>query len=179
MAQIRRVVYTELPGQAKQIREKAGQLQSQLQSAYQSVREMRTNWYGQRYNDLVAAFNSMITDFNQIVDLMYREVPFTLETIANNYSRVDRGLNIISPDNTPAQKLAEIPVSTEEGMRFNTAEVESVKAKCNSCFSDVLNFLNDLQTLINNLSWESDASDKFREEFQKLKLLIIQYLILT
>ena len=169
MAQIRRVVYTDLPGQAGQVRGKGDELNKQLHVIFDSVNNMRKDWFGQRYNDLVMAFNGLVRDFNAIVELMYTTLPSTLETIANNYSRADRGMDITKVDNSLANKLVDIPLSTEVGMRFNTAEVEVVKQKCNSCFAEVLEFLNQSQTLITNLSWESEAGDKFREEFQKLK----------
>ncbi len=172
MAQIRSVVYTDLPGQARQIREKASQLNTSLHVIYQSINEMRVNWYGKRYNDLVLAFNGMIQDFNAVVDLMFREVPSTLETVANNYSMVDRGAAMTQVDNTPAQKLLDIMLSTEPGMKFQTTEVEAVKQKCNNCFADVLAFLDELQTMVIKLSWESDASDKFRERFLSLRTRI-------
>ena len=173
MAQIRSVVYTELPDQAKQIRGKAGELNTKLHTIYQSVDTMRAEWYGKRYNDLVSTFNGMVPSLNQIVDLMFREVPSTLETIANNYSNVDRGSNITTVDNTPANRLQDIPNSTEVGMRFQTNPVTETKAKCNSLFAEVVTNLNELQTLVTNLSWDSDASVQFRDRFQSLKNSII------
>jgi DNA repair ATPase RecN len=116
----------------------------------------------------------MVPDLNEVVKLMYMEVPSTLETIANNYSRVDRGQDITQVDNSLPKLLQDIPLSTEIGMRFQTAEVEQVKQKCVSGYSDVLEYLNELQTQITNLSWESDASDKFRDEFMRLKSKILK-----
>ena len=66
MAKIMNVDYEAIPGQAKQIRATAKQLNSEMTKAYNSIAEMHNSWYGKRYNELVKSnvikYNSLIED---------------------------------------------------------------------------------------------------------------------
>lgn len=172
MANVKKVVYEDLPNQAQEVRKTAQEMNNEFQSIYKSVDNLRENWYGQRYNDLLTSLNNASADFNSIIDLMQRELPYTLETIANNYSRVDRGQNIVRPDNTKPQKIASIPYSDEFGIKFQTTEIEQTKSKCISSFAFIEGALNNMQGMIDNMSWESSSSDKFKSEYQELKTKI-------
>lgn len=175
MAVIRRVVYTDLPGQAKNLRETGRTINEKMVKLYESIGAMSSNWYGVRYNELVDAFNKMTVDFNSILELVYTKIPSTIETIAENYRRVD---NPNSPtfavDTSSHNKLQDIRKSEQVGMKFESAQVESVKEECNSLLAQVLDYLNDVEGQIGRLSWESDASDAFRAEFDKLKRNIFE-----
>ena len=166
---IRSVVYTDLPGQAKKVRDTSKEMDAELKSIYKEVTDLRKDWFGDRYNGVVEAFNKMIPDFNDIIDLLERELPSTLETVANNYSNVDRGQNITTVDNTKPVRINDIPASMEAGVRYIPANVEQAEAKIFKSFARVIQLMKSLQDQINKLSWESDASDKFRAEFTRLQ----------
>ena len=108
MARIDRVDYVAMPGQAKKMRENALELNSELKAAYSIVAEMHNAWYGIRYNELVKDFNGLVEQINELLDLVVTKVPFTIETIANNYSKADKDQNVVSAEETAVNKIEEL-----------------------------------------------------------------------
>ena len=127
MAQIMNVDYEAMPNQAKQMREYAKELNSTLKVAYSNVQEMHNSWYGMRYNELVKDFNELSPKLNKLLDLVVKEIPFALETIANNYAQADRGQNVTSAEETVPNIIEELPIMNDVGMRFITNDVANTQ----------------------------------------------------
>ena len=127
MARIDRVDYVAMPGQAKKMREYALELNSELKAAYSNVAEMHNAWYGIRYNELVKDFNGLVEQINELLDLVVTKVPFTIETIANNYSKADKDQNVVSAEETAVNKIEELEITNDVGMRFMTEDVENTQ----------------------------------------------------
>ena len=127
MSDIQNVDYEAFPAQAAQIRSYAQELNTELTNAYTNITNMHNVWYGKRYNSLVTSFNNIIPQLNQLLDLVVGEIPYAIETAANNYSNVDEKGNIVSAQNTPSNKIAEIPVINDVGLRFMPADVSDIQ----------------------------------------------------
>lgn len=174
MAKIMTVDYEAIPGQARQMRQNGLELNNELTVAYESITQMHSNWYGKRYNALVTEFNKIIPQLNELLVLVVGQIPFTLETVANNYSQADRGQNATSAVNEAPKKIAEINLSTDVGMKFLTSEVTSTQESVSSNFSKAVELMNTIESIYNSITWQSEAADAFKAQFTKLKNQIVQ-----
>lgn len=173
MARIETVDYERMPGQANEMRGEAKILNKELSAAYESINNMRNLWYGKRYNDLVQAFNNIIPSINEMLTLVVRDVPSALETIANNYSQVDCGQKVVAVNSEEPNRVQEIEVSSEVGMRFLTAEVSEVKQKVSTNFMNAKDLMDRIETIYSKVVWESASAEEFKTKFTKLKNSIV------
>ena len=112
MARIMNVDYEAIPGKAQQMRSQGEELNTELTTAYQSITDMHNAWYGKRYNELVKSFNNIIPQINEMLQLVVGDIPFALETVANNYSQADKGSNVTSANNTAPKKISNFTIKT-------------------------------------------------------------------
>ena len=147
MAQIDHVDYEAMPRQAKQMREYAVELNGELRTAYSNVGDMHNSWYGIRYNELVKDFNELIPQVNDLLKLVVTEIPFAIETIANNYAKADKGQGVTSAEETSA----------------NTQRAVSEK------FESAKELMNRIESEYNRVDWQSEASESFKARFAQLK----------
>lgn len=169
MAKIQNVDYEAMPRNAKQMRSYGQQLNTEVTNAYNSVRDMRSSWYGKRYNELVKHFNNMIPQINEMLQLVVTDIPVTLEKVANNYSQADRGSNATTVENTTPRKITNIEIHNDVGMKFITANVQQVQTKVSNNFKNAKDQMNKISTEYNKVKWTSEASDAFKNKFNKLK----------
>ena len=173
MANITNVDYAAIPSKAQQMRTLGQELNNELTTAYQRIAEMHNNWYGKRYNDLVKEFNEMIPKINELLELVVGEIPFTLETIANNYSQADQGLNVTNASKTVPKKISDLTVPEDVGMKFVTSEVESVKTNVSNNFKVSKDKMNSIESAYGQIDWKSEAAENFAIKFKKLKSDIV------
>lgn len=169
MAKIQNVDYEAMPKNAKQMRSYGQQLNTEVTNAYNSVRDMRSSWYGKRYNELVKHFNNMIPQINEMLQLVVTDIPVTLEKVANNYSQADRGSNATTVENTTPKKITNIEIHNDIGMKFITANVQQVQTKVSNNFKNAKDQMNKISTEYNKVKWTSEASDAFKNKFNNLK----------
>ena len=175
MAKLLNVNYEALPGQAGQMRSHGQELNKELTTAYQNITDMHNVWYGVRYTSLVKEFNNIIPQLNELLDLVVGEIPFALETIANNYSQADRGSNITSAQKTAPNKITDIPEHADDAgkMRFITADVESVQSQVTANLDNAKSKMDTIESVYGQIQWESEAADAFRSTFTRLKSQIV------
>lgn len=173
MALIENVDYLSIPAKANEMREKGRSLNLEITNAYKSVTEMHEFWYGTRYNELVKAFNRMIPGLNDLLKLVVTDIPVTLETIANNYSQVDRGTVATAVNDELPKNIVEIPVIQDVGMRFLTASVTEEKARVQANFEKAKELMNEIEAKYNLINWKSEASESFKKRFTQLKNQIV------
>lgn len=173
MANIQNVDYEALPGQAGQMRSHGQELNNELTTAYQRITDMHNVWYGQRYNSLVKEFNNIIPQVNELLDLVVGEIPFALETIANNYSQADKGANVTSAQKTAPNKITDIAIHNDVGMRFLTGDVESIQSQVVSNLDNAKSKMDTIESVYGQIQWQSEASDAFRSTFTRLKSEIV------
>jgi uncharacterized protein YukE len=173
MAQIQNVDYKAIPAQAKQMREEGQALNNELSNAYTSIANMHNNWYGNRYNELVKAFNNITTNLNDMLELVVGDFPYALETVANNYSQADTGAKITSAEKTEPKRIVNLSLSNDTGMRFMTTEVEEVQRSVSTNFSNAVTRMNNIETAYKRIEWTSEAAEAFKTKFTKLKTDIV------
>ena len=169
MAKIDHVDYEAMPRQAKAMREYALELNNELRTAYSNVGEMHNSWYGVRYNELVKDFNELIPQVNDLLKLVVIEIPFAVETIANNYAQADKGQNVTSAEETSANNIENLPITNDVGMRFMTAEVANTQRSVSEKFDASKELMNKIEAEYNRVEWQSEASESFKARFNKLK----------
>ena len=173
MALIENVDYEAIPAKAKEMREHGKELNGEMTKAYATIAEMHAAWYGDRYNELVKVFNRMIPSLNEMLTLVVTDFPFALETIANNYSQVDRGQNVTVASNEGPNKLNEIVVTEDVGMKFLTADVQNAQERVSTNFINSRDLMDKIETVYSTIDWKSEASDAFKSKFTKLKNNIV------
>ena len=169
MAKIDHVDYEAMPRQAKAMREYALELNNELTTTYSNVGEMHNSWYGVRYNELVKDFNELIPQVNDLLKLVVTEIPFAVETIANNYAQADKGQNVTSAEETSANNIENLPITNDVGMRFMTAEVANTQRSVSEKFDASKELMNKIEAEYNRVEWQSEASESFKARFNKLK----------
>ena len=169
MAKIDHVDYEAMPRQAKAMREYALELNNELRTAYSNVGEMHNSWYGVRYNELVKDFNELIPQVNDLLKLVVTEIPFAVETIANNYAQADKGQNVTSAEETSANNIENLPITNDVGMGFMTAEVANTQRSVSEKFDASKELMNKIEAEYNRVEWQSEASESFKARFNKLK----------
>jgi len=173
MPNIMNVDYEAIPAIARQVRIHAQDLNTQMLEIYSNISEMHNSWYGIRYNTLVKDFNNIMPEINNLLDLVVTEIPYTLETIANNYALVDRGSKVTSAEKTTSRKLSTLVMPNDIGMKFLTNEVTSTKTKVSTNFKNAKEIMNSIENIYNRIQWQSEASEAFRSRFTKLKNNIV------
>ena len=174
MAKIQSVDYEAIPAQAKEMRAYGKQLNSEMTKAYISIAEMHDSWYGRRYNELVKMFNNLIPHLNDMLELVVTEIPYALETIANNYSRADRGVNVTAVSNEAPNKITNLTLSNEVGMRFLTSNVVTVQKNISTNFTNAKDQMDKIEVAYRKIQWQSEASEAFKIKFTKLKNEIVK-----
>ena len=173
MAKIQNVDYEAMPKQAKQMRSYGQQLNTQMTNAYKSIEKMHNYWYGKRYNELVKQFNNLTTQINEMLTLVVTDIPYALETVANNYSQADRGTNATAAQKTSPKKITNLTIHNDVGMKFVTSNVESVQKSVSTNFKNAKDQMNKIQAEYTKIKWQSEASEAFKSKFNKLKQNII------
>ncbi len=174
MANITRVDYEAIPRQAMSMRTHGKELNNEIFAAYQSIEEMHKSWYGKRYNSLVEEFNKIIPNLNELLELVVDELPFTLETVANNYALADTGSGVARAAKETPKKLSNLSSSSEIGMKFVTTEVEAIQQTVSRNFENAKGKMDEIQAEYAKISWQSEAADAFKARFQKLKTEIVR-----
>lgn len=169
MAVIETVDYKRMPLQASEIREEAKALNKEMIVAYESIKNMHEVWYGIRYNELVQSFNNMIPALNDLLTLIVSEIPYALETIANNYSIADSGQTVVAANDETPNRIQNLLTSNDVGMRFLTLEVDEVKQEVSRKFSNARESMDKIEAIYSKVVWESEASQAFKSKFTALK----------
>lgn len=173
MANISRVDYEAMPRQAMQMKIHGKELNQELLNAYQNIARMHESWYGQRYNSLLTEFNKIIPNLNELLELVVSNIPYTLETVANNYSLADRGTNVTSIAKETPKRLVTLNIPNEIGMKFITSEVENIQQLVTRNFENVKEKMNAIEVEYAKITWQSEAAEAFKAKFRKLKTEII------
>lgn len=173
MARIQTVDYLAMPKKAEEMENCGLQLNKELSTAYASVADMHKDWYGIRYNELVKIFNGMIVNLNDMLKLVITDIPSTLKTVANNYSRVDRGQNATDADTKKPNLITALAMSNDVGMRFMTSNVISKQQQISRNFNNAVEQMNAIEAVYRTVVWESEAADAFKKKFTTLKSAIV------
>ena len=173
-ARIDEVDYQGFPRVAKGMRDDAVKMNKEITELYNTLKEMKKDWYGPRYDELVKGFNKMIPDFDNMLKLTVTKVPFTLETIANNYAKVDMGKAVTTAIEKATKKIANVALSAKKTLRFEDNDVDAKRKKMEKNLDKVNDLMNSIEAKYNKINWKSDASDEFKKTFKSLKTNIVK-----
>lgn len=148
--------------QATPILETAQALNRNIGNVYGTIGNMHTVWFGIRYNELVQAFNNMIDDLNSVLKLVVTDIPFSLKTVANNYSQADRGVNCGPAEQVGSTPIEALPTPADVGMKFEEAPVTEYKGRVENYISQAISNMQQIETLFNQVHWESEAATNYR-----------------
>lgn len=170
MAHIGNVDYMSIPGKTDQMRGVGRELNEKIQSIYDEIKELHEFWYGERYNRLVEGFNKICPTLNNIVKLIYTELPSSLDTIANNYSKLDRGMSIRAVNEELPKAIGELPIIANDGkFRFISNNVADTKQDVEAKINKAIELINEFENIYRAIDWESDAATAYKTVFEKLK----------
>ena len=173
MATINSADYGAIKDVARIIREKGMELNSDLATAYVSVKDMHASWYGKRYNALLTEFITIKPQVEALLKLVVTEIPFALETIAKNYSVADTGSSIVTPQEASIALLADLEIKEDTGMRFISSEVAEVQQNVTNNFNNAIERMDEIEKLLKNVDWSSDASEAFEVKFATIKTNVV------
>lgn len=170
MANIGNVDYMSIPAKTDQMRGVGRELNEKMQNMYDKIRELHEFWYGERYNRLVEGFNKIRPSVNNIVELIFTQLPASLDTIANNYSKLDRSMNIRTVSDEKPRIIEELPKMDDTGkFRFISNSVAEVKQEVEAKISKGIELIDEFENIYRTIDWESDAATAYQSLFAKLK----------
>ena len=168
---IQEVDYKKLPTYANGMRTEGRKLNSSIISAYTEIGNLSKSWYGVRYDTLVTEVNKLTTDVNAMLDLVVDTIPFTLQTVANNYAKVDGGTTAAATNMKPTA-VANVQKSNKQTMRFVESDVSTSKDAIFRNFSNAEKSMDIIQQIFNNdvlRIWRSEAAKEYSKKFTTLK----------
>lgn len=170
MANIGNVDYMSIPAKTDQMRGVGRELNEKMQSMYDKIKELHEFWYGERYNRLVEGFNKIRPSVNNIVELIFTQLPASLDTIANNYSKLDRSMNIRTVSDEKPRIIEELPKMDDTGkFRFISNSVAEVKQEVEAKISKGIELIDEFENIYRTIDWESDAATSYKSVFARLK----------
>ena len=104
-----------------------------------------------------------------MLELVVAEIPYTLETIANNYSQADRGQNVTTASQENPNKLSNLAIYNDVGMKFLTNNVNAIQQSISTNFNNAKDQLDRIEVVYGKVQWRSEAAEAFKTRFTKLK----------
>ena len=169
MASVQNVDYEEIPSKARTMRQLGKDINGKLTKIYNSIDEMHDYWYGIRFNELEMSFNDLVSDMNELLQLTVGDIPFVLETIANNYARLDRGMALTSAVNISPIRIPLLDIKNDVGMRFISSEVINIHESIKHDFEIVVSDLNEYQSIFSQIDWNSEVANIYKSKFDRIK----------
>ena len=170
MANIGNVDYMSIPAKTDQMRGVGRELNEKMQNMYDKIRELHEFWYGERYNRLVEGFNKIRPSVNNIVELIFTKLPSSLDIIANNYSKLDRSMNIRTVSEEKPRIIEELPIMDDTGkFRFISNSVADVKQDVEAKISKAIELIDEFENVYRKIECESDAATSYKSVFARLK----------
>ena len=174
MANILKVDYEEMPKQANQMRELGREIDHEFLTVYNSMQTLHNSWFGQRYNSLIQQFNNIAPSLNELLELVINEIPYTLQTVANNYAIADKGVGVTEAGKDYYEKVNALNVPTSDvGMKFISNEVIYIQTEVATHFQTAIEKMDVIEAEYLKISWESEASEAFKIKFKTLKNNVI------
>ena len=165
-----KVDYKSFPDIIRQIRVDAHDINLEIKEAFIAMNQCHSVWTGDRYNTMVEKFNGIVDDVNKILVLIVRDIPFTLETIYNNYEdhNTDTKKGVVT---TPVS-IIPLEVPGEEPLSIlgnDESVVQPYINRVTNSFDTSTKKLEKIQNYINNLEWQGTARTELVTSLASLK----------
>ena len=92
-----------------------------------------------------------------------------METIANDYSKLESGMDSTSPVNISPIRIQLLDIKNDVGMRFISSEVITIHESIKQDFETVVSDLNEYQGIFSQIDWNSDAANVYKSKFDRIK----------
>ena len=163
-----RVDYESFPSAVSTIRSQAGELNSDFTTAFKAIGETHSVWTGKRYNELATKFSNIVTDVNDILDLVVGKIPTSIEQIANNYKAADTETDAVAAkEETPTKVSVSVP--GEEILYIDAASVDTYKSSVKNALIDAKSRMETINNTVSGLTWEGPAADECKPKLASLK----------
>lgn len=160
-----KIDYESVPMQAKSIRDNAEEINTKLLYVYNEIEAMHQYWYGKRYNQLVNNFNNLVPQLNKFLNAIVGDIPYIFEKIANSISTIDIQQSVTTEQKESVQKLSEVPVIEDVGMRYNTKEVENISESIKKTLQEISELMEKIKQTGDQLSIECINSGELKTRF--------------
>ena len=162
------VNYKEMPAKASQMQESGRGLNTELSTAWNSVTDLRSTWYGVRYNSLISLFNNVKDSVNKILTLVVCTIPEQMGTIARNYSIVD-GDPVPQIDAGSITPIDVIENSDTERMAYEEGPAASCKEAVTRNIDSAKQYMEDIVSTFATVDWVSEARTSYDNQLTTLK----------
>lgn len=92
-----------------------------------------------------------------------------METIANDYSNLDRGMSLISAVNTSPIRILLLDIKNDVGIGFISSEVITIHDSIKQDFETVERYLNEYQSIFSQIEWNSETANVYKSKFDRIK----------
>lgn len=141
-----------------------------LNGIYGNVSKMNSCWKGERYKEVVGAFNGLVDPMNQMLQFL-DQIPSIIEQIANIYKTADCGGEVSNVEikTHKIDKLA-LPADTT-AITFISSEVSTIKDDIIGKFGTIRDQIEALtkQITASGLVWEGNAADECKNALTIVK----------
>ena len=176
MGRVVNIDYENIPGQANNIKNISKQLGDKLLDIYKNISAMHEFWYGKRYNDLVQNINKLIPQMNSFLEVTVSEVPHIIETIANNFSEVDTNGRVTAAQKEGFQKIEQLSIKEDVGMRFVSEEIANIEQTIISEFHEAISLVDMLSREAEGIGIDYDVGNNFKSQFKSFSNSFKQYI---
>ena len=163
--------YNSMSKLAQEIRDEGKLINNSLITAYNEVKSMydASEWRGISYNELVGDFQKISPDLEEILKIVVQNVPYALETVANNYSVADSGSKVKPAVNEPPKKLPTLILGQTKYMQYEEGKIATRADKICKELDSVINRIDSIDAKFGKIQWEGIAADAFKVKFKNLK----------
>lgn len=142
-------------------------MNTQISNAYNTVDNLRSQWQGNRYDELIKLFNETSTDINQMLEVAIVNIPTAMSTAAQNYARVE-GESVAMADNGTVNKIQTLATTNAIEIKYFGDSAETARNTVTSCFTEVKDIMQQINQALNSASWEGTAAEAFKARIQTL-----------
>ena len=139
-------------------------------TVYDTIENMHKNWHGERYYNVITTFNQLVEGVNSMIDAI-GEVSVNLAKAVNNYVSADAG-TIRASANPISGKVSTMTIPNDEDIDFEPNAISADLATVNNKFTEIRNRIDEIESNINSMQWESAGADRFRSAFKDAKAKI-------
>jgi uncharacterized protein YukE len=169
-----KVDYRSFPSAVSSIRSHASDLNSDFKSVFSKIENMHSEWQGDRYASLCTKFNGIVPEVNDILELVVTEIPFTLESIANNYEAADTETTAAVAKSESPDKVNELTIPNKEPLYVEATSIENVRSSVSDCLDEAQNRITSIEGIVDGLLWEGKAADNCKSKLKTLKNSLIK-----
>jgi len=160
--------YKTMPAHARQMQELGGKLNSELSTAWTSVTDLRSTWYGVRYNSLISLFNNVKDSVNEMLTLVVCTIPEQCGTIARNYSIVD-GEPVPQIDAGSINPIDVIENSDTTRMNYEEGPAAACKEAVSANFDKAEVNMNEIVTEFDQIDWTGEIRENYKSQLTNVK----------